>query len=262
MGRPSIASAIDLVRPFSGLLICKSYEIFMYLTAQLKNQQPTNAHVSLCGPAAYSSYAFHRTDDQFGSVVTYSRFRHPKLTAEKFTESFEELAIRCAKPTVCDTKPRATFSPFTFAQPPHEYQARECNFLAFKFEKVWNYTQSEDILACVDGHASFVYSTRGHRCSPGQTSGYQLIVALRTPIPEEYYTTVAMHFAARFSAVDGVINSPYMSRDQRIDYPSCTVKGQRDFISKAQFGKSYDWLPDYLSHRVTKPTPTWCRQSQ
>lgn len=138
----------------------------------------------------------------------------------------------------------------------------ECGFLAFKFEKIWAFTQPDDIFECVDGLASFLYSARSHTVSPGQTGSYQLIVALRTPLPVECYKPVAMHFATRFSEIPGLINSSYMSPDHlRIDPPSCTVWRQRHFMSQVQFGKSYDWLPDYLSYHVTKPTPAWGMQS-
>lgn len=216
--------------------------------------QATN-QVSARVPAAKGSYVFHRPDNLFGSVVTYSRLNHrADAIPERVTESFEELAIRCAKPTISDKKGGASFSPFTFSLTPYDgYQPQECNFLAFKFEKLWAFTEPDDIFECVNGLASFVYSSRSHTISPRQTGSYQLIVALRTPMPVECVKPVAMNFATRFCQIPGIINSSYMSPDQRIDYPSCSAGRQRHFMSDVQFGRSYDWLADSVSLQ----TPTF-----
>ncbi|MGO4155993.1 hypothetical protein [Cupriavidus sp. YAF13] len=221
---------------------------------QQTTQQQATTQRSAHAPAAKGSYVFYRADDQFGSAVTYSRFRNRTTkVAERTIESFQELAMRCRTPEIRTKNDGATFSPFTFRHGHfHEYHAQECSFLAFKFEKVRDCTQAEDILACVGGLASFMYSTHKYSVS-GQPSGsYQLIVALRTPVPKQYFKVVAMHFATRFCRLSGIIHPAYASWNQRIQFPSCPGSHEHEFVAKAQGGRAYDWLPDFLEHRTPK----------
>ncbi|SAL76563.1 hypothetical protein AWB67_04944 [Caballeronia terrestris] len=227
---------------------------------QTTRQQPTIQRSTLA-PVVKASYAFHRADDQFDSAVTYSCFKdRTSMVPQRITESFQELAMRCRTPESRSRNDGPTFSPFTFSLLHDGYNARECNFLSFKFEKMWAFTQSEDILACVDGLASFVYSTHSHTVKPRPTGSYQLIVALSTPIPEEYYKVVAMNFATRFSRLRGIINSSYMSPDQRLQFPSCPISRQRFFSMEAQCGRSFDWSPDFTENQAPKAHQSWGMQ--
>lgn len=232
-----------------------------------KHQQQTQtqnlSNPLVAAPGAKGSYVYHRADDQFGSAVTYSFFKSKNSKVpQRVTESFEEFSMRCAKPEIRARNDGPTFSPSTFSpcSVSGEYYQRECSFLAFKFERIWNFTQPEDILKCVDGLASFMYSTRSHTISSRPTGSYQLMVALRTPIPADYSQIVAMNFATRFCRLRGVINFSYMSPDQRLHFPSCTARSQRDFVVDAQRGHAYDWLPDFLEHQAPKSFEGWGMQ--
>ncbi|AEG70107.1 hypothetical protein RSPO_c02815 [Ralstonia solanacearum Po82] len=192
-------------------------------------------------------------------MVTYSW--HPSTKSAKpyrVTESFEELALRCTRtPAVTSKDDGATFSPFTYTSLAcGGYSARECNFLAFTVEKVCPFgTRPKNVLACVEGLASFVYSTRSHSWHGSRGGSYQLIVAVRTPIPEEYYKTVAMRFAMRFIQLDGAVNSSFLLADHQIAFPSCTsVRRQRQFEKMAQLGDAYDWLPCFLGSAESTST--------
>ncbi|MGF6996335.1 hypothetical protein [Paraburkholderia sp. GAS32] len=212
------------------------------------------AQNTVIAPSPKGSYVFHRPDDQFGPAVTYSWFKNRTTTVpERVTESFQELAMRCRAPEIRAKNDGPTFSPFTFGHRHfHEYHARECSFLAFKFEKVRGCTQAEDILACVGGLASFLYSTPNHSVSEQPTGNYQLIVALRTPVPKEHFKVFAMNFATRFCRLSGIIHPAYASWNQRIQFPSCPGSRVHDFVVKAQGGRAYDWLPDFLEHQAPK----------
>ncbi|CAB3797459.1 hypothetical protein [Pararobbsia alpina] len=228
-----------------------------------KTQQQVTTQLSTRAPAAKGSYVYHRADDLFGSTVTYSWFKNRTTTVpERVTESFQELAMRCRTPEIREKNDGPTFSPFTFSQRHfHAYHAQECSLLAFKFEKVRGSTQPKDILACVDGLASWLYSTHSHCfCSEYPTGSYQLIVALRTPIPKQYLKVVAMNFATRFCLLSGIIHSSYMSWNQRIQFPSCPASQSHQFVVEHQGGQAYDWLPDFLEHQAPKSFKNWDMQ--
>ncbi|KAE8761128.1 hypothetical protein FSO04_05265 [Paraburkholderia madseniana] len=229
---------------------------------QQTTQRQATTQLSTRAPTAKGFYVFHRADDQFGSAVTYSWFRNRTTkVAERTTESFQELAMRCRTPEIRAKNDGATFSPFTFRHRHfHEYDARECSFLAFKFEKVRGCTQAEDILACVGGLASFLYSTHNHSVSEQPTGSYQLIVALRTPVPKQYFKVVAMNFATRFCRLSGIIHPAYASWDQRIQFPSCPSSLVGEFVAKSQGGRAHDWLPDFLERQAPKSSESWGMQ--
>ena len=210
--------------------------------------------------AAKGSYVYYRADDQLGSAVTYSWFKsRTTRVAVRVTESFQELAMRCRTPEIRAKNDGPTFSPFTFSQRHfHECHVKECSFLAFKFEKVCKTTQPKDILACVKGLASYLYTTHSHRISNALPEGdYQLIVALRTPIAKQYLKVVAMNFATRFCLLSGIVNSSYMSWNQRVQFPSCPESQLHQFVFEHQGGQAYDWLPDFLEHQGPKSSEGW-----
>jgi quinol monooxygenase YgiN len=176
---------------------------------QETQQQATSNQLSTRAPASEGSYIYHRPDDRFGSVVTYSRYPSKKSAEpHRVTESFHELAIRCANSAVTSKNDGPTFSPFTYTPLSHgRYSARDCSFLTFTIENVHLTVQPRHILACVDGLASFVYATRMNM-NRANRGNYQLVVALRTPIPAEHYKQVAIRFAMRFAYIDGDSTRP------------------------------------------------------
>jgi hypothetical protein len=200
-----------------------------------------------------------------GSAVTYSWYPSKKSAEpHRITESFYEFANRCIrKPVVASKDDGLAFSPFTYTSLPHgKHKACECNFLTYTIENVHPFdVRPKHILARVEGLASFVYSTRMHSDWRPRGGNYQLVVALRTPIPAEDYKKVAMHFALRFSEIDGGINSSYLLSDQRIAFPSCTSKRRQGWsMTMAQLGNTYDWLPDFLGDQAPKSSESWGMQ--
>ncbi|CAN0620207.1 conserved protein of unknown function [Burkholderia multivorans] len=210
------------------------------------------------------SYVVHQSDDQFGAVVAYSCYQSSKdAKPHRISESFHDLATRCGRtPPITSKDEGPVFSPFTYAPVAGgTYSARECGFLCFTFENFCPFeTQASAILNCVEGIASFIYSTRAHFYCAHRRGNYQLVIALRTPIPAEYYKQVAMRFALRFQGLDVGINSSYMLTHQKIAFPSCTSqRRQHWFRLQTQRGRAFDWLPDLLEAQSAL-VPRWSVQ--
>jgi hypothetical protein len=197
-------------------------------------------------------------NDGFGPAITYTCW--PKRASEEcyfVSSSFGELACRCShRPPVTRNYNDVLFSPFAYGVGHGNVGApRECNFFAFNIENACpGVTLQEHVLSCVDGLASFVYPTRAHSSDKPRGANYQLFVALRMPIPVEHYKHAAIRFAHRFSSLDAGVNSSYVLTDQKIAFPSCTLRSGLDgFRVSAQRGRAFDWLPDLLDVQALSP---------